>query len=66
MSFQQLRGDLNYVVQTSTNPAEWSGVRTNPFGLGQLGNLLFPIPADAMERQQFYRLGLSPAGQANP
>lgn len=67
MSFQQLRGDLDYVVQTSTNLAEWSGVRTNPFGLGQLGSLIFQMSADALPTQQFYRLGLVPTGlETNP
>jgi hypothetical protein len=65
MSFWQLRGDLNYVVQTSTNLAHWVGLQTNPFGLGQPGRLSFPIPANLTPPQQFYRLSISPAGPVN-
>ena len=58
VSFRQLRQDVNYVVQASTNLTEWEVADSNPFGLGQEGTLRYLQPWDGGPDQLFYRVNL--------
>ncbi len=58
VSFRQLRQDVNYVIQASTNLTDWEVAASNPFGLGQEGTLRYNQPWDGGPDQMFYRVNV--------